>query len=191
MSFRIRGLSAEPFADLFALSDEELKTRGAVRQIADSNYPCRVSLTDAQPGDELLLVNYEHHPVGSPYRMRFAIFVRHGEEQYDAVDQMPEQLRGRMLAVRAFDADGMMVARNCRRPAGGTGDRAHVRESCGGVPARPFRLARLLRRAGGPHLMQDLLSGLPVVAPSSRSATARSCCGFVSTAPANCYAKWS
>jgi hypothetical protein len=109
MSFRIRGLSAEPFADLFALSDEELKTHGAVRQIADSNYPCRISLTDAKPGDELLLVNYEHHPVGSPYRMRFAIFVRQGEEQYDAIGQIPEQLRGRMLAVRAFDADAMMV----------------------------------------------------------------------------------
>jgi hypothetical protein len=109
MSFRIRGLAPEPFADLFALSDKALKTRGAVRQIADSNYPCRISLTDAEPGDELLLVNHEHHPVGSPYRMRFAIFVRQGEEQYDAVDQVPDQLRSRTLAVRAFDADAMMV----------------------------------------------------------------------------------
>ncbi len=109
MSFRIRGLSPEPFADLFGLSDEELKARGAVRQTADSNYPCRISLTDAEPGDELLLVNYEHHPVASPYRMRFAIFVRQGEEQYDAVDQIPDQLRSRMLAVRAFDANAMMV----------------------------------------------------------------------------------
>jgi hypothetical protein len=109
MSFRIRGVSAEAFTEFFALSDEELKSRGAVRQIADSNYPCRVSLTDAELGDELLLVNYEHHPVASPYRMRFAIFVRQGEEQYDAVDQIPEQLRGRTLAVRAFDANAMMV----------------------------------------------------------------------------------
>ncbi len=42
--------------------------------------------------------------------MRFAIYVRRGEEQYDAVDQVPEQLRTRMLAVRAFDANGMMLA---------------------------------------------------------------------------------
>ncbi|HME24589.1 MAG TPA: DUF1203 domain-containing protein [Acetobacteraceae bacterium] len=109
MSFRIRGLAAEPFADLFTLSDEELKARGAVRKIADANYPCRISLTDAEPGDELLLVNYEHHPVGSPYRMRFAIYVRQGEQQFDAVDQIPQQLRRRTLAVRAFDADAMMV----------------------------------------------------------------------------------
>jgi hypothetical protein len=109
MSFRIIGLPAEPFAGLFALSDQDLKARGAVRRIADGRYPCRISLTDAEPGDELLLVNHEHHPVGSPYRMRFAIYVRQGEEQYDAVDRVPEQLRRRMLAVRAFDADAMMV----------------------------------------------------------------------------------
>ncbi len=62
-----------------------------------------------EPGDELVLVNHEHHPVDSPYRMRFAIYVRKGEEQFDAIDQIPEQLRKRSLAVRAFDADAMMV----------------------------------------------------------------------------------
>ena len=112
MPFRISGLPAEHFAHLFALSDEQLKARGAVRRIADSRtpgYPCRISLTDSRAGDELLLVNYEHHPVDSPYRMRFAIYVRRGEETYDAVDAVPEQLRTRTLAVRSFDADAMMV----------------------------------------------------------------------------------
>src|SRR5262249_39626236 len=72
MSFRISGLPADQFADLFALSDQELVARGAVRRVADERtpgYPCRISLTDSRPGDELLLVNYEHHPVSSPYRM--------------------------------------------------------------------------------------------------------------------------
>ena len=58
---------------------------------------------------ELILVNYEHHPVDSPYRMRFAIFVREGDATFDAVDAVPEQLRKRTLAVRAFDAGAMMV----------------------------------------------------------------------------------
>jgi hypothetical protein len=114
MSFRITGLPAEDFAHLFALSDAALQAQGAVRCIADDHRPgspCRISLTDAEPGDELLLVNYEHHPVASPYRMRFAIFVRRGEERFDAIDTVPEQLRCRMLAVRAFDADAMMVGR--------------------------------------------------------------------------------
>ena len=54
-------------------------------------------------------MNYEHHKVDSPYRMRFAIYVRKGEETYDKVDEVPEQLRKRTLAARAFDEDGMMV----------------------------------------------------------------------------------
>jgi hypothetical protein len=110
--FRIQGLPAERFASLFSLSDHELSHRGAMRQIADARdpgYPCRVSLTDSQPGDELILVNYEHHPVPSPYRMRFAIYVREGEKTFDAVDCVPEQLRRRVLAVRAFDADAMLI----------------------------------------------------------------------------------
>ena len=112
MSFRITGLPAENFAHLFALSDQELVAREAVRRIADERtpgYPCRISLTDSQPGDELLLVNYEHHSVSSPYRMRFAVYVRKGEETYDAVGEIPEQLRIRTLAVRAYDQNAMMV----------------------------------------------------------------------------------
>ena len=112
MSFRIRGLPSEQFAHLFDLSDEELASRGAIRRVADNRtpgYPCRVSLTDSREGDELLLVNYEHHDVQSPYRMRFAIYVRKGEESYHAINDVPEQLRIRTLAVRAFDNLGMMI----------------------------------------------------------------------------------
>jgi Protein of unknown function (DUF1203) len=112
MRFRITGLPAEHFAHLFDLSDDELAARGAVRRIADARalgYPCRVSLTDSQEGDEFLLVNYEHHAVASPSRMRFATILRRGEKIYDAVDEVPEQLRRRTLAVRAFGADAMMV----------------------------------------------------------------------------------
>jgi hypothetical protein len=112
MSFRITGLPAENFAHLFALSDAELARKGAVRRIADRRnpgYTCRISLTDSREGDELLLVNYEHHSVDSPYRMRFAIYVRKGEETYDKLDEVPEQLRLRTLAVRAFDDEGMML----------------------------------------------------------------------------------
>ena len=112
MSFRISGLPAETFAPLFDLSDEDLARRGAVRRVADDRvpgYPCRVSLTDSRAGDDLLLVNYEHHAVASPYRMRFAIYVRRGEETFSAVNEVPEQLRLRTLAVRAFDPQGMML----------------------------------------------------------------------------------
>ena len=112
MHFRITGLPAEQFEPLFALADAELARLGAVRRIADARepgYPCRVSLADSRPGDQLLLVNYEHHSVASPYRMRFAIYVRKGDRTYDRINEVPEQLRTRTLAVRAFDAEGMML----------------------------------------------------------------------------------
>ena len=111
MSFRILGLPAEHFTHLFELSDVDLAAHGGMRRTADGQYPCRVSLTDSKPGEELLLINYEHHPVASPYRMRFAIFVREGDQTYDEVNQVPEQLSSRILAVRSFDANGMMVDR--------------------------------------------------------------------------------
>ena len=109
MHFRIQGLPAEPFAPLFDMPDWALEKQGAVRRVADGPRPCRISLTDAKVGDELILVNYEHQPVASPYRMRFAIYVRAGEKTFDAVDTVPEQLRKRTLAVRGFDEGAMMT----------------------------------------------------------------------------------
>src|SRR5258708_428572 len=111
MDFRIAGLPAEPFADLFALSDEALKSRGALRRIVDQrlSFPCRISLTDAEPGDEVILTHFEPHPVDTPFRSSYAIYVRRGETTYDAVNEVPEQLRPRLLSVRAFDESGMLV----------------------------------------------------------------------------------
>lgn len=111
MSFRITGLAPEPFQHLFALSDAELAARGAVRRIADRKpgFPCRISLTDAEPGQEVILTHFEHHAVASPFRASHAIYVRRGEERYEAIDQVPEQLRLRLLSVRAFDRAGMLV----------------------------------------------------------------------------------
>ncbi len=111
MNFRIRGLDARPFESLFTLDDAALAAQGAVRQIADVPLPCRISLTDATPGDAVILTNFEHHAVASPYRMRFAIYVRPGEETYDAAGTVPDQLRQRTLAVRGFDAQAMMTGR--------------------------------------------------------------------------------
>jgi hypothetical protein len=111
MSLRIRGLPAEHFTHLFSLSDDalfELEARRITARRA-SHYPCRVSLRDAGPGEQLLLVNYEHHAVASPYRARFAIYVRPGDQTYDAIDRVPEQLRSRLLALRAYDECGFLV----------------------------------------------------------------------------------
>jgi Protein of unknown function (DUF1203) len=110
MSFRIRGLPAGDFQELFELSNTELERRCARRLTAtDGGYPCRISLTDAAPGDEVILVNYEHHRVASPFRSSFAIYVRQGEQTFDAVDRVPEQLRRRVLSLRGYSKDGMLL----------------------------------------------------------------------------------
>jgi hypothetical protein len=107
--FRITGLPAEAFAPLFALDDRALAERCAVRCVASGGEPCRVSLTDAAPGDDLVLVNHEHLPTATPFRGRYAVYVRPGERQATFVDAVPEQLARRTLAARSFDAAGMNV----------------------------------------------------------------------------------
>lgn len=111
MNFQISGLPLAPFTSLFGMTDEELAKRDVVRRVADKNpgFPCRVSLRDADPGETVLLLNYEHLPVSSPYRSRHAIFVReHAREAKLDVNEIPEVLQTRLLSLRAFDADGMM-----------------------------------------------------------------------------------
>ena len=111
MSFRVLGLSPDHFRPLFAMPDAQLHELGARRVIADDpRMPCRVSMEHARLGEELLLLNFEHQPANTPYRATHAIYVRRAADRaFDAVDTIPEVLRSRLLAIRAFDAQHMMV----------------------------------------------------------------------------------
>jgi hypothetical protein len=109
--FRIHALSAAQFQPLFALSDDELSTRDIRRVVADApnSSPCRVSLRDAEPGERLLLLPFEHHPVATPYRASGPIFVREAaSDTTHAIGEVPDQLRRRLLSIRAYGEDGMM-----------------------------------------------------------------------------------
>jgi len=111
MNFRVSGLPLAPFAPLFGLSTAELAQHGAVRHTADAcpGFPCRVSLQDAEAGETLLLLNYEHLAVATPYRSRYAIYVRErAEEARLAINEVPQVLRRRLLSVRALDEAGML-----------------------------------------------------------------------------------
>jgi hypothetical protein len=112
MTFRIIGLSVDQFRPLFGLSDEALAANGARRVVADAKpgFPDRIALSDAEPGERLLLVNYTHQPANNPYRASHAVFVRENAcETYNRVDEVPEALRSRLISLRAFDADDMMA----------------------------------------------------------------------------------
>ncbi len=113
-SFQIVGLSPAPFEPLYSLSAEELAARGIrrVRAAAHSGYPCRVSLVEAEAeaGDELLLLPFEHQPANSPYRASGPIYVRVGARQRVlAAGEVPESVRRRQTSLRAYDADHMIV----------------------------------------------------------------------------------
>lgn len=112
-SFRITGLSPDPFRQLFTMTDEQLNQLGARRVIADdARMPCRVSMAHAAVGEELLLLNYEHQPANTPYRSTHAIYVRKlalANEAFDAINIVPDVMSSRLLAIRAFDALHMMI----------------------------------------------------------------------------------
>jgi hypothetical protein len=113
MTYRVRGLSPEPFRPWFGLSDASLATEGVLRVEADAQpgFPCRVTLEDAAPGERLLLFNHQHHDTASPYRSAYAIYVREGASTAaDYVDRLPAMLERRTLALRGFDANGMLQA---------------------------------------------------------------------------------
>ena len=113
MPFKISGLDPAQFAPFLAMSDEELARHGARRETATDypGYPCRVTLDDAQPGEEVILLNFEHLAVNSPYRSSHAIFVRtNATEKREAVGEIPAALARRLLSVRAFDEHGFMLS---------------------------------------------------------------------------------
>ena len=112
MSFSICPLDGDQFADLFTLTPDQLAAADIVERTALERHscPCRVSLVDAEVGEKLLLFNYEHLAVASPYRSHHAIYVRRGAQTANpSPGEVPEQLRRRMLAVRGFDTSGMMI----------------------------------------------------------------------------------
>lgn len=111
MTYRVEGLDPASFKPLFGLSDEELGERGVVRMTVTSpTFPCRVSLTDRDIGESVLLLNHVSHDVANPYRAAHAIFVTEGEEEAaEYVDEVPPVFEKRILSLRGFDADGMMA----------------------------------------------------------------------------------
>jgi len=112
MSFIVTGLPVETFQPLFRLSDEALAARGAVRRtaVAGQRFPCRVKLEDAPAGQTVLLVNYEHQTAPTPYRSNYAIYVSEAaRETRRLAGELPPVLRGRPIALRAFDAAGMLI----------------------------------------------------------------------------------
>ena len=112
-SFQLSGLPKQAFSSLFDLSDAELAVLNIERVIADSQpgFPCRVSLVDAEVGEELLLLAFEHQPGASPYRASGPIYVRRRAQQKSLpVGELSPYVTSRLVSLRAYDANDSMVA---------------------------------------------------------------------------------
>lgn len=112
MTYRITGIDPAPYRHLFGVSDEELASHGIVRMTVTQKpgFPCRVTLTDRNVGESVLLLNHVSHDVANPYRASHAIFVTEGVEQpAEYVDEIPPVFSTRVLSLRGFDKNGMMA----------------------------------------------------------------------------------
>jgi len=112
MPFRYKGLPPHTFEPYFRMSDTELEAIGARRMIVDekSSFPCRVTLEDADLGEQVLLLSFPHQDANSPFRASGPIFVREGAcHAYDSEIVPPVFRTGRLLSARAYDPAGVMV----------------------------------------------------------------------------------
>jgi len=102
MGFQISALEVDQFSHLFGQDEEELARQGVRRMVVDDKpgVPCRVSLQDVEVGEQVLLVNFEHHSMPTPFRASHAIFIQ---------EWASTAIRSRLLSVRAFDSAGMMI----------------------------------------------------------------------------------
>lgn len=111
-SFQLIPLEKDEFQDLFNLSDTALQELGAIRMTVDKKpgFPCRVSLQDAEIGEEVILLPYQHHKVNSPYQAGGPIFVRKiAATAMVAVNEIPLMFHHRLLSIRAYNEAAMMI----------------------------------------------------------------------------------
>jgi len=112
MTYRITGIDPAPYRYLHGLTETELAGQGVVRMTVTANpgFPCRISLTDRDVGESVLLLNHLSHDVAGPYRASHAIFISEGEtESAEYIDEIPPVFATRVLSLRGFGADGMMI----------------------------------------------------------------------------------
>ena len=110
--FLIKALPKESSHSLMQKSDEELKLSNALWLTVDTvpGYPCRVSLSEAKIGERVLALPFCHDDVSSPYRASGPIFVHENAESISlGINEIPNTLRHRLLSVRSYNADKIMI----------------------------------------------------------------------------------
>ena len=84
---------------------------GAIRVRVDqpNAYPCRRCLQDGEVGEAMVLLSYDPFVGSSPYSGPGPIYVHDRDCARFEGDEIPGQLTRRLLSVRAYDEDHMLV----------------------------------------------------------------------------------
>lgn len=111
--FQVEALPVEPFERLFSLNDEELQALNVKRVVANAKpgYPCRISLEDAEVGESVLLLKYDHLKAGGFYDASGPIFLRERTKpRVLAPGVLPPVVTGtRLFSIRVYDASAWMI----------------------------------------------------------------------------------
>ena len=112
-NFKLKSLPYQEFKNLFTLTDSALEKMGATRMLVDKfpGFPCRVSLQDAEVGEEVILLPYQHHKTNSPYQASGPIYVRKVAATAElGTNEIPVMFNHRLLSLRGYDKNGIMKA---------------------------------------------------------------------------------
>ena len=110
-NFKISAIKNK-YNHLFELAEDQLKAKGAVVMIVDEKpgFPCRVTLEDAEIGEEIVLFPFQYHKTNSPYQASGPIFVRKNAKKVELkINEIPEMLFKRLQSLRVYDKNGMMI----------------------------------------------------------------------------------
>jgi len=76
----------------------------------DRTYPCRHCLREASGKTGMLLLSYQTPEPKSVYGQPTAVFLCAGDcERFERSDTIPDIVRNRLVSLRAFRGDGMMI----------------------------------------------------------------------------------
>lgn len=111
IKFKISAIENK-YNHLFNLTEEELIAKGAVIMIVDKKpgFPCRITLKDAEIGEEIVLFPFQHHKTNSPYQSSGPVFMRKNAKKVELeINEIPEMLFKRLQSLRVYDKNGMMI----------------------------------------------------------------------------------
>ncbi|MBI5371012.1 MAG: DUF1203 domain-containing protein [Sphingobacteriales bacterium] len=100
------------YQQFFNMNREELLQLGVqLKTVTEKpGFPCRISLEDAEIGEEVLLMSYVHHATSASYLSSGPVYIRRNAKPAQlAAGEVPGFLLVRYLSLRCYNREGEMV----------------------------------------------------------------------------------